>query len=98
MRGDLVGKTDEKELKQLRAKVRELELLTSTQTKLIEILKSMPGCQGVTLKDEKPKRISARAQTSGGAFSEDGSKGEHRASRKPSRGHDESVKGVEDKV
>lgn len=49
---DLIN-SDQQEIKQLKAKILELEKIISTQTKLVEILKSMPGCQGVTLKDEK---------------------------------------------
>jgi hypothetical protein len=95
MRGDMMGKHDEKEIKQLRAKVRELELLTSTQTKLIEILKSMPGCQGVKLKDEKTKRVPARAQKRGGDMAEDGSKRESGDIGKNAGGHNENSSSVE---
>ena len=57
---------EQQELKKLRARVKELELIVSTKTKLIEILKSMPGCQGVSVKDEKP-RVSTRGKKVSGA-------------------------------
>ncbi len=50
------------EKKQLGAKIIELEKVVATQSQLIEILKSMPGCGGVTTKDGNKKRVSAGAQ------------------------------------
>ena len=50
-----MGKREEQELKQLRAKVRELELMVKSQQKVIEIMKSMPGVGKVRPKDGDTK-------------------------------------------
>lgn len=47
----------------LRKKILELEKLVFTQTKLIEILKSMPGCQGVSLGKKKGKQHHVRKRS-----------------------------------
>ena len=44
--------TEREEINMLRKKVRELERKLSVQAQLIEILKSMPGCQAVEVKDD----------------------------------------------
>jgi hypothetical protein len=44
--------TEREEITFLRKKVRDLEKQLSVQAKLIEILKSMPGCQSVEVKDD----------------------------------------------
>ena len=54
------------EIKQLKAKILELEKVNKVQMQLIEILKSMPGCQGVTLKDGKTKKVPLRGEKKGG--------------------------------
>lgn len=93
-----MSKKEQQEIKQLRAKVRELELIVSTKTKLIEILKSMPGCQGVTLKDEKAKRVPARGKKGGGPVAHDGSTRESGDNRKRPEGHDKDSKELENQV
>lgn len=50
-----MGKAEKEEAKKLRARVRELELTVTTQKKLIDILRSMPGCQEVRVKDDNLK-------------------------------------------
>jgi hypothetical protein len=82
-KGDLMAKSEQLEIKQLKAKVLELEKVTATQVQLIEILKSMPGCQGVTLKDAaKTKRVPERGQKKSGVKLSESSKGEPEASGK----------------
>jgi hypothetical protein len=63
------------EVKKLRAKVLELEKVVSTQLKLIEILRTMPGCQEVKLKDGQ-KGVRKRTQGRGGLVVKDGAKGQ----------------------
>jgi hypothetical protein len=53
-----VGKNEKEEIKKLEAKVRELELTVSTQTKLIEIFKSIPGYERAITDDATKKGIS----------------------------------------
>lgn len=47
--------TEREEINMLRKMVRELERKVMVQAKLIEILKSMPGCQAVEVKDDNPE-------------------------------------------
>lgn len=57
---------EQHEIKRLQGKILELEKVTATQVQLIEILKSVPGQQGVTRKDAKPKTLPKRDKTKGG--------------------------------
>lgn len=47
------GMTEREEINMLRKMVRELERKVMVQEKLIEILKTMPGCQAVEVKDDE---------------------------------------------
>ena len=83
-----MGKREDQEIKQLRAKVRDLELMITTQNKLIEILKSMPGCQGVKIKDDDSKTgVSGRNQKKSGSVVKNGAKGQPEERGKPSLAH-----------
>jgi hypothetical protein len=65
-KGEFVGKQEEAQIKRLKAQVTELELVIATQTKLIEIFRSIPGYEGVTLKDESASGVSLRTKKKGG--------------------------------
>jgi hypothetical protein len=70
-----MGKAEQQEIRKLRARVLELEKMVATQIKLIEILKSMPGCREVRLKDET-KTVRKTAQRKGGVLVKDGTSGQ----------------------
>ena len=61
-----MGKHEEAQIKRLKAQVTELELVIATQTKLIEIFRSIPGYEGVTLKDESASGVSRRIKKKSG--------------------------------
>ena len=89
-KADVMGKGDD-EVKKLRARVLELEKVVSTQLKLIEILRSMPGCQEVTLKDGK-KGIRKRAQGRSGPVVKDSAEGQPADRSAESKGDDQDFK------
>lgn len=71
-----MGQSEQEQIKKLRAKVRELEVMVSTQQKLVEIMKTMPGCQGVKLEDGDKKskpRVLKSAQNKSGPVAQGGS-------------------------
>jgi hypothetical protein len=95
---DLVVKTEQQEIKQLKAKVLELEKVNATQVQLIGILKSMPGCQGVTLKDaSKTKRVLKRGEKKSGIKSAEGPEGEPEINGRVIERNDSNVKDLEEK-
>jgi uncharacterized coiled-coil protein SlyX len=81
-----VEKDERQEMNKLRARVRELELVVATQTKLIEIFKSMPN-QAAEVKrkdDAKTQGVSKRNQARGGSVAKNGAKREPENSGKHS--------------
>ena len=74
-----MGKSEQEQIKQLRAKVRELETIVTSQQKVIEIMKSMPGIREVKLADGDKKsksRVRRRVQKQDGSVSDERSTGE----------------------
>lgn len=70
-----MGKTEREQIKQLRAKVRDLEQMVSSQQKVIEIMKSMPGVREVKLDDGDTKsksRVRGPVQKRGRPVAKDG--------------------------
>jgi hypothetical protein len=65
-KGEFVGNREELQIKRLKAQVTELELVIATQTKLIEIFRSIPGYEGVTLKDDGTSGVSRRIKKKSG--------------------------------
>ena len=93
-----MGKSEQQQIKQLRAKVRELELMVKNQQKLIEIMKSLPGVREVKLEDGDTKskpRVRRPAEKRSGSVAEDGSTREPRADGKDFGGDDKDPKIVE---
>ena len=75
-KADYMGKSEQQQIKQLRAKVRDLEQMVSSQQKVIEIMKSMPGIGEVNLDDGDKKsksRVHRRVQKQDRSVSERGS-------------------------
>ena len=81
------------EVKKLRARVLELEKVVSTQLKLIEILRTMPGCQEVKLKDGQ-KGVRKRAKGRGGLVVKDGATGQSADRSIEPQGHDKDIEDV----
>ena len=97
-KGDLMAKSEQLEIKQLKAKVLELEKVNATQVQLIGILKSMPGCQGVTLKDgAKAKGVLKRGQKKSGVKLSESPQGEPEINGKLTSSKHTNVKDVEEK-
>lgn len=65
-----MGLTDQDEIKKLKKKIQELERTVETQTQLIAILRSMPGCREVKL-EKAVKKITNEVRS--------GSEGKNRA-------------------
>jgi hypothetical protein len=93
-----MAKSEQLEIKQLKAKVLELEKVNATQVQLIGILKSMPGCQGVTLKDgAKAKRVRELGQKKSGKKLSEGPQGEPGINGKLTESNHPHVKELEEK-
>jgi hypothetical protein len=97
-KGDLVAKSEQLEIKQLKARVLELEKVNATQVQLIGILKSMPGCQGVTLKDgAKAKGVLKRGQKKSGVKPGESPKGQPEAYSKLAESKHQNASELEEK-
>lgn len=87
-RKDMIVTSEQQEIKQLRTKLEELERFIAVQNKLIEILKALPGNEGVGLDDESArKRLSRRPQRKRRRVAEDVSSREPEVSGKRDEAH-----------
>ena len=94
-----MGKSEQQQIKQLRAKVRELEQTVVAQQKLVEIMKSLPGVREVKPKDGDAKsRVHRRTQVRSGAVAEDSSPRESKANGQDIGGDDKDSKIVGEKL
>jgi len=91
-----VGKREEAQIKSLKAQVTELELVIATQTKLIEIFRSIPGYEGVTLKDDGTSGVSRRIKKKSGVVAKKRSTREPEESGKCFEGQHTNGKVVEE--
>jgi hypothetical protein len=95
-----MAKSEQQQIKQLRAKIRELELMVTSQQKLIEIMKSMPGVREVKLEDEDTKsksRVHRRTEKRSGSVAETSSTREPEVSSEDLGRNDENPKIMEKK-
>lgn len=94
-----MGKSEQQQIRQLRAKVRELEQTVAAQKKIVEIMKSLPGVREVKPKDGNAKSgVHRRTQTRSGAVAEDGSTRESKANGRDLGGDDKDSKIVGEKL
>lgn len=93
-----MAKSEQQEIKQLKARVLELEKINATQVQLIGILKSMPGCQKVTLKDgAKTKGVHTRGEKKSGSKSGSSPLGEPEVDSKLTSSNHSHSKELEEK-
>jgi hypothetical protein len=89
---------EQHEIKRLKAQILELEKVTATQVQLIEILKSVPGHQGVTRKDAKPKTVPKRDKTKSGEQLNNGAQRESEVCGKRVEGDHPNPEKLEEKL